>query len=64
MSNFTVDVYQNEYLPLGGSEVNAIVTVSSDGAVGQAGRALTHRQVPVNWECFGLSVALSASVSW
>jgi hypothetical protein len=32
MSTFTVDAYQNEYLPLGGSEVNAIVTVTSDGA--------------------------------
>lgn len=36
MSTFTVDVYQNEYLPVGGSEVNAIVTVSSDGAAGAA----------------------------
>jgi von Willebrand factor type A C-terminal domain/von Willebrand factor type A domain len=37
MSTFTVDAYQNEYLPLGGSEVNAIVTVTSDGAAGLAG---------------------------
>ena len=37
MSTFTVDAYQNEYLPLGGSEVNAIVTVTSDGAGGGAG---------------------------
>ena len=29
MSTFTVEVYQNEYLPLGGTEVNAIVTVTS-----------------------------------
>ena len=29
MSTFTLEAYQNEYLPLGGSEVNAIVTVSS-----------------------------------
>jgi hypothetical protein len=36
MSTFTVDAYQNEYLPLGGSEVNAIVTVTSDGAAGGA----------------------------
>ncbi|MES9522300.1 vWA domain-containing protein [Streptomyces capoamus] len=28
---FSVDVYQNEYLPEGGSEVNAIVTVSATG---------------------------------
>ena len=31
MSTFSVDVYQNEYLPLGGAEVNAIVTVTSAG---------------------------------
>jgi hypothetical protein len=36
MSTFTVDVYQNEFLPLGGSEVNAIVTVTSAGAAGLA----------------------------
>ncbi len=32
MSNFTAEAYQNEYLPLGGTEVNAIVTVTSSGA--------------------------------
>lgn len=32
MSTFTAQAYQNEYLPLGGSEVNAILTVTSDGA--------------------------------
>jgi len=37
MSSFTADVYQNEYLPLDGSEVNAIVTVSSSGSAGTAG---------------------------
>jgi hypothetical protein len=38
MSAFTVDAYQNEYLPLGGTEVNAIVTVTSDGTGGSAGQ--------------------------
>src|SRR5205823_7621895 len=38
MSPFTVDVYQNEYLPLGGAEVNAIVTVTSDAAGDPAGQ--------------------------
>ena len=38
MTNFTVDAYQNEYLPLDASEVNAIVTVTSDGAGGPAGQ--------------------------
>ncbi len=32
--NFRVDVYQNEFLHQGASEVNAIVTVTSDGSVG------------------------------
>jgi hypothetical protein len=36
MSTFTVDVYQNEYLPVGGSEVNAVVTVTSAGGAGAA----------------------------
>src|ERR1700729_878092 len=35
MSTFTPGCGQNEYLPLGGSEVNAIVTVTSDGAAGE-----------------------------
>lgn len=32
MTAFTVDVYQNEYLPEGGREVNAIVTVTATGS--------------------------------
>lgn len=38
MSDFEVAVYQNEYLPHGASEVNAIVTVTSTGS-GVAGPA-------------------------
>jgi VWA domain-containing protein len=38
MSTFTLEAYQNEYLPLGGTEVNAIVTVASDGAGGPSGQ--------------------------
>ncbi len=30
-TQFTVDIYQNEYLPEGGTEVNAIVTVTATG---------------------------------
>jgi hypothetical protein len=34
MSSFTAETYQNEYLPVGANEVNAVVTVtSSDGAI-------------------------------
>ena len=35
MSTFTTECDQNEYLPLGGSQVNAIVTVTSDGPAGE-----------------------------
>ncbi|WP_028708665.1 vWA domain-containing protein [Propionicicella superfundia] len=37
MAQFTSTVYQNEYLPDGGTDVNAIVTISCSGA-GSAGR--------------------------
>jgi von Willebrand factor type A C-terminal domain/von Willebrand factor type A domain len=38
MGRFTTDVYQNEYLAEDGSEVNAIVTVTSTGAIEPAER--------------------------
>jgi hypothetical protein len=38
MAQFAATVYQNEFLPDGGTDVNAIVTVSCSGA-GEAGRA-------------------------
>ncbi|MGC5342408.1 vWA domain-containing protein [Streptomyces sp. DT171] len=38
---FSVDVYQNEYLPEGGREVNAIVTVTSTGGGTTGGVPLT-----------------------
>jgi von Willebrand factor type A C-terminal domain/von Willebrand factor type A domain len=34
--DFTVDIYQNEYLPEGGREVNAVVTVTTSGAASAA----------------------------
>ncbi|MFF8727283.1 VWA domain-containing protein [Streptomyces sp. NPDC015171] len=37
---FSVDVYQNEYLPEGGSEVNAVVTVTATGG-GTLGSAVS-----------------------
>ena len=39
MATFSADVYQNEFLPDGGTDVHAIVTVACSGAgtVGQAG---------------------------
>ena len=37
MAEFTAEVYQNEFLPEGGTDVNAIVTVTCAGA-GSAGQ--------------------------
>lgn len=37
MAEFTAAVYQNEFLPDGGTDVNAIVTISCTGA-GEAGK--------------------------
>ena len=34
--DFTVDIYQNEYLPEGGRDVNAVVTVATAGTVSAA----------------------------
>jgi hypothetical protein len=36
MSTFSAETYQNEYLPIGGNEVNAVVTVTSTGGGGTA----------------------------
>src|SRR5215510_4885727 len=38
MAEFTASVYQNEFLPDGGTDVNAIVTVTCSGA-GTAGQS-------------------------
>ena len=32
MTNFEAETYQNEYLPVGGSEVNAVVRVTASGS--------------------------------
>jgi hypothetical protein len=37
--DFTVDIYQNEYLPEGGRDVNAVVTVTTAGTAGPAAPA-------------------------
>jgi hypothetical protein len=37
MAEFTAEVYQNEFLPEGGTDVNAIVTITCQGA-GAAGQ--------------------------
>ena len=38
MADFTASVFQNEFLPDGGTDVHAIVTVTCSGA-GQAGQS-------------------------
>ncbi|MFI5769933.1 VWA domain-containing protein [Streptomyces sp. NPDC051658] len=43
---FSVEVYQNEYLPEGGREVNAIVTVTSTGGGTTGGVPLSGAAVP------------------
>ncbi|HVM64748.1 MAG TPA: VWA domain-containing protein [Acidimicrobiales bacterium] len=37
MTTFSVEVHQNEYLPIGGTDVSAVVRVTSDGSVGASG---------------------------
>ena len=37
MTTFSAETYQNEYLPVGGSEVNAVVTVTAAGGGGAVG---------------------------
>src|SRR4249919_2051361 len=37
--DFTVDIYQNEYLSEGGRDVNAVVTVTTAGTAGPAAPA-------------------------
>ncbi|MFE2095866.1 MULTISPECIES: VWA domain-containing protein [unclassified Streptomyces] len=55
---FSVDVYQNEYLPEGGREVNAIVTVTATGG-GTIGSALA---APVYAPGHGPSAAVAVMV--
>lgn len=61
---FTVDVYQNEYLPDGGREVNAVVTVTSTGggttgghpmpgSPAAGGQAAGHAGVVIMVDCSG-----------
>ena len=39
MAEFTAEVYQNEFLPEGGTDVNAIVTMTCSGSrIGRSNR--------------------------
>jgi hypothetical protein len=47
MTKFTLEAYQNEYLPRGGTEVNAIVTVKSSGGSGANGPRLNSAEIVI-----------------
>ena len=51
--DFTVDIYQNEYLPEGGQDVNAIVTVTAAGTASQAPAAETDSAEVIIIDCSG-----------
>ncbi|WP_031476733.1 vWA domain-containing protein [Streptomyces bicolor] len=61
---FSVDVYQNEYLPEGGREVNAIVTVTSTGG-GTVGSAVAapHLYAPGQGPSAGVAIMVDCSGS-
>src|SRR4051812_8953167 len=61
---FSVDVYQNENLPEGGSEVNAIVTVTATGGgtVGSAAAA-PHLYAPGQGPAAGVAIMVDCSGS-
>jgi len=51
--DFTVDVFQNEYLPVGACEVNAIVTVSSAGSAADGPAAAASAAEIIIIDCSG-----------
>lgn len=59
---FSVDVYQNEYLPEGGREVNAIVTVTATGG-GTVGTAVGASYAPGQGPAAGLAIMVDCSGS-
>ncbi|KAA2255213.1 VWA domain-containing protein [Solihabitans fulvus] len=50
---FRVDVYQNEYLPVGGREVNAIVTVAATGSGGAQAQGAAPAAEVIIVDCSG-----------
>jgi Mg-chelatase subunit ChlD len=51
--DFTVDVFQNEYLPVGACEVHAIVTVSSAGSAADGPAAAASAAEIIIIDCSG-----------
>ncbi|MFE5032703.1 VWA domain-containing protein [Streptomyces sp. NPDC056683] len=62
MPQFSVDVYQNEYLPEGGREVNAIVTVTATGG-GTVGTAVGASYAPGQGPAAGVAIMVDCSGS-
>ncbi|UGY91450.1 vWA domain-containing protein [Streptomyces gobiensis] len=60
---FSVDVYQNEYLPEEGREVNAIVTVTSTGGGTTGGMPLPVADLPVTDPGAGVVIMVDCSGS-
>ncbi|WP_329187828.1 VWA domain-containing protein [Actinacidiphila glaucinigra] len=61
---FSVDIYQNEFLPEGGREVNAIVTVTSTGGGTTGGLPLaTHGPADVPGSAAGAAVVIMVDCS-
>ena len=48
MTTFHVETFQNEYLPIGGTDIDAIITVTSEGG----GRASDFTRPPVGTAVF------------
>ncbi|WP_328721642.1 VWA domain-containing protein [Streptomyces sp. NBC_00247] len=61
---FSVDVYQNSYLPEGGREVNAIVTVTSTGGGTSGGVPLAGGVAPASNTAVVLMVDCSGSMDY
>jgi hypothetical protein len=51
--DFTVDIYQNEYLPEGAQEVNAVITVTTAGTAAEAPTAGTDSAEIIIVDCSG-----------
>ena len=51
--DFTVEIYQNEYMPEGGRDVNAVVTVATAGTAAAAPAAAASSAEIIIVDCSG-----------
>src|SRR5499427_7952003 len=61
--DFTVDIYQNEYLPAGSQDVNAVVTVTASGTAAQAPVAGANSAEIIIVDCSGSMGAPSTKIA-